>query len=151
MSEPERADDILAGDAESAEREHAKQERLLAELERDGKVPPHCWSLVMRRVAEFRRHPDSLAWIATRYLQDIANQGPVFFENVSWRQLVFGDTDPLTVECAVCRRDAVAEPPAVNNGRKYTAINCPDCGLVIVYWDDPPDESSTDTGHHPPP
>lgn len=124
MGEPER----LVGFADGGQRqvEHAKQDELLAKIERDGLISDWAWPRLTETVAELRALPDSVAWVGTKYLHSVVAYGDKIFGETSM------DTPVRESIGCPCGGTAEVEPAREGEEQKAKIGDCDRCHTTVV-------------------
>lgn len=134
MGEPQR----IGWGKTSVEEEHAKQDVLLARIENEGLISGWCWSPMTETVGRLRALPEAVAWVATRYLQNVVVRGDaVFGAREHHQQTMFDNEHRPAIECR-CGGDAPTDRPTRRGGRDVTVAICESCGMVLAMFDGEP-------------
>lgn len=131
----QRAGEVMAEGVDEAE-EHAKQDRLLDEIEERGNLD-WAWQPMLRTYALLRQEcTGDLAWMPTRYLQSVRVRGQGMF-NRRDAQLTLDDD---AVDALTCRCGGTAPVDDDRNlgGRRVRSARCRVCGLHLTAFDDQP-------------
>lgn len=134
--------DALLSEGDAAE-ELAKQDRLLAEIEADGRVPDWAWGPMSDTVARLRELPPGCAFVATRYLQFVKARGATFFgEEHHYQAALWGEREAPTLRCR-CGADAKADRPTEYRRVEILIAVCQACGMTNVQYDREPYDGPT--------
>ena len=120
-----------------------KQDELLARIEADDRLPSWAWPAMLDTVAILRALPDGYAYVATRYLQDVARRGhDMFGDRTHHQAAMFAEAEAPTIRCR-CGADAKADRPTRRRGVETTIVVCPSCGITQVMFDGEPYDGPT--------
>ena len=138
MGEPQR---VSWGDKHMVEEEHAEQDRLLSRIEDERLISGWCWGPMTETLARLREQPDSIAWLATRYLQAVVVQRDRMFGAAEHYQMSLDEE--RTRPGVACRCGATAEADRTTrvggrSGRDVTVACCGSCGITLAMFDGEP-------------
>ena len=135
------ARDLTAATSDAGETE--RQDALLARIETDDLLPGWAWSAMLDTVARLRNLPDGYAYVATRYLQQVARRGHEMFGDRTHHQAaMFAEAEAPTIRCR-CGAGAKADRPTRRRGIEITVAVCDACGIAQVMFDGEPYDGPT--------
>lgn len=122
---------------EAAAKWRAQRDELLDRINDEDLVPDWCWPRLTGVLAKMDEHPEYLAWLPVRFLQDVVNRGAEVFNRdraFDQSRLFGGRDETLTLPCTCGLPATGVELMRAGRGRRYELATCP-VGHDVVRWE----------------